>query len=461
MFRSLSLRLTLQFSVIFALLTLTAFSLSYVNLQKILLKKIDKKLITDAFEIEKTLQTHGLEEAIREVNLEAEAEGINRVFIRFFSPQKKLLATSNLSAWPDIQIIPEKSNPTTSQMFNTLRIEGMQYQTRLLTQTFEGDYLLQIGFLLKEDSKLLEDFRKVFGIAFLSMIFCGYLSGLMISKRAMKGIEKVRQTADRMGQGDFSHRVALGNDGEEIISLALTFNQMQDRIARLIAELRDVTNNIAHDLRSPLTRIRGLAETTLTGPQKMTEYQDMAGLVIEECDKLTSMVNTMLEIAETDAGLQAPPEVSVDMAKIIKDVSQLFLTVADDKSLEIHLSGASKPLWVLGDRSRLQRTVANLVDNAIKYTPHGGKVEICATADNQWVLISISDTGPGIPEDKWEHIFARFFRLDESRSTPGCGLGLSLARSVAQAHGGEIKLDSDLGKGSTFTLRLPSEQLDL
>lgn len=457
MIRTLSARLTLQLSLIFALLTLVAFTLSYINLKIILLEKTDANITIDAFEIAKTLQTGGLSEAIREIGLEAEAEGINRIFIRLFSPEREVLVTSNLSAWPELKIKPQEPKTEDRRDFTTLLLEGMRHKTRILTQDIGGGYLLQIGFLLKEDTSLLVGFRQGFATVFVALVIMGALSSFLISKRAMRGVERIRHIANRVSQGDFSHRVVLGNDGEEIENLARTFNQMQEKIQVLIHELQDVTNNIAHDLRSPLTRIRGLVETTLTGKQNIAEYQEMAGSVIEECDKLTGMVNTMLEIAETDAGIRTMPKTSVNMAEITRDVGQLFYTVAEDKGLDIQIMVAADPLEVRGDRSRLQRAVANLVDNAIKYTPSGGEVKIYAQANETHILISVADTGPGIPAEETEHIFNRFCRLDQSRSTPGCGLGLSLARTLIRAHGGDIHIESQLGHGSTFTISLPRQ----
>jgi len=455
MIRSLSVQLTFRFLVLFTLLFISAFAFVYWHLKLTLHDKIDEKLTKDAFEIAETLRTEGLEQAIREVHLEAEAEGVGRMFIRFFSPDQELIATSDWEAWSALHINLRKPVAETGQLFDTLVLPGAHHQVRMLHQGLEGGYLLQLGFLLKEDDRLLEDFRSIFGTAFSIMLLGGALSGYLISKRAMKGVERIRQTADRIGQGDFSHRVELGKDGEEIENLGRAFNQMQDRIQVLIGELKDVTNNIAHDLRSPLTRIRGLAETTLTGRQDLAEYRNMAGTIIEESDRMVGMVNTMLEIAETDAGLREIPKISVDLGDIVRDVGELFSTVAEDKGVELQVLIASAPLCVLGDRPRLQRAVANLLDNAIKYTPVGGTVTIQAAAAGGQILIVLADTGIGIPAEEQKSIFNRFYRLDESRSTPGAGLGLSLVQAVVKAHGGMVQVESEVGRGSVFTIRLP------
>lgn len=453
MIRTLSARLTIWFLALFAFLSLLAFSFSYVNLTAALNEKVDEQMAQDVFEISETLRAEGLEEAKREINLEAESEGVGRLFILFFAPDQVLLASSDLNAWPDpeqLARIPKSDND-----YQTLTLPGMDHETRILTQSLEGGYSLRIGYLLEDDERVLGDFREVFGTAFSIMLLGGAIAGFLISKRAMRGVDRIRQTTNRISQGDFSQRVPPGKDGEEIDNLARAFNQMQDKIQVLINELGEVTNNIAHDLRSPLTRIRGLAETTLTGRQSLPEYQDMAGAVIEECDKMVSMVNTMLEIAETDAGLRKIPNTPVDMADIARNVGELFSTVAEDKDLKIKVAAEGSHLMVRGDRTRLQRAVANLLDNAIKYTPRGGTITIRTRSEADHVQVLIADTGIGIPAEELSHVFDRFYRLDQSRSTPGSGLGLSLVQAVVRAHGGEIRVESTVGGGSVFIISLP------
>ncbi|MGC9325832.1 MAG: sensor histidine kinase, partial [Desulfomonilia bacterium] len=227
-----------------------------------------------------------------------------------------------------------------------------------------------------------------------------------------------------------------------------------ERIQALVEELKDVTNSIAHDIRSPLTRIRGVAETTLTGQPSPEEYQDMAVMVIDECDRLTEMINTMLEIAQTDSGIAQLSRTSLDLVELVRDAYELFSAVAEDKNLSFTFDPRDKKIEIFGDRSRLQRAIANIVDNALKYTPHDGSVNITVWQDLSHAVLTVSDSGSGITEQDLPHIFDRFFRSDSSRSTPGNGLGLSLSQSIIKAHEGEISVTSAPGVGSTFTVLL-------
>jgi signal transduction histidine kinase len=182
----------------------------------------------------------------------------------------------------------------------------------------------------------------------------------------------------------------------------------------------------------------------------------MAGSVIEGCDDLIEMIGTMLEIARTDSGVAELTVEPLDLREIVAEAADLFAPMAEDKHIHIRLAESSRAVWVSGDRSRLQRVVANLLDNAIKYTPCGGTVTLSMHTDAAGVKMEITDTGEGIDATDIPHVFDRFYRGDKSRSTPGSGLGLSLAQAIVRAHGGAITVKST-GRGTAFSVLLPSE----
>ena len=216
-----------------------------------------------------------------------------------------------------------------------------------------------------------------------------------------------------------------------------------------------MSDNIAHDLKSPITRIRGLAEVTLTTADHLEEYQHMASSTIEECDRLLDMINTMLVISRAEAGVQKLDWQSVDLTGLVRDAGGLFETTARDKDLQLSIA-TREPHRINGDARMLQRMVANLLDNAIRYTPQGGRIDIAVQRKpSGHVKMIFRDSGVGIRAEDLPRIFERFFRCDPSRSQTGTGLGLSLAQAVAHAHGGEIEVISEPGQGSTFSVTLP------
>jgi signal transduction histidine kinase len=243
--------------------------------------------------------------------------------------------------------------------------------------------------------------------------------------------------------------------GDEIEKLATTFNKMLDRIQDLIAGIREMTDNIAHDLRSPIARIRGIAEVTLTTGKSIKDYEVMAASTIEESDRLLAMVNTMLDISEIEAGIGKIPMAMFDVTKMITRACELFQPIADNNHVDVILK-MPHSCYLNGNIQMFQRIVANLIDNALKYTQPKGIVTISVNEDNQKVIISFKDTGPGISENDLKNIFRRFYRGDQSRAQEGTVLGLSMVRAVLNAHGGDIIVTSEPDKGSTFTVTMPS-----
>jgi signal transduction histidine kinase len=244
-------------------------------------------------------------------------------------------------------------------------------------------------------------------------------------------------------------------EGEEINALARAFNAMLERIEVLLNELQQVTDNVAHELRTPIARIRVMAETTLKTGGDLGEYREMAASVIDVCDDLIEMIGTMLEIAKTDSGTVELDLVPLDLPKLVAEAVDLFTPLAEDKDIDIRVLKPVHPMVFNGDLKKIQRIVANLLDNALKYTPVGGMVRLSTTRDEAFIKVEIADTGPGIPETDIPYVFDRFYRGDKSRTTAGSGLGLSLAQALARAHNGNITVTSS-DTGTTFCLLLPS-----
>lgn len=454
---TLAFRLTLWYAAIFAILSFGAFLAFYLIISSVIQRNTDQELLNDLSEFSSIMSVRGYDSFESEMKIEAESDGVDKVFFRLLSPKGETLASSNMSSWRNVgisRLALERLRNGADHAFETLAIPEHPDRARVLYGIIGHGKILQIGKSLKDDRQFLEIFREVFSTIMVVLMLFSALIGWVMARQAMSGVEEVTRTAMDISKGAFEQRVSIRDRGDEINRLATAFNVMLDRIDVLVTGMREMTDNMAHDLRSPVTRIRGVAEMALTTGKSMDEYEAMAANTIEECDRLLEMVNTMLDISETEAGASKPLMVKTDIAELVRVVCELFQPTAEKNNVAL-ISGISDNSFVYGNIQALQRMVVNLLDNAFKYTPSGGTVTVSLKGNEGQVVISVSDTGIGISHDDLPHIFKRFYRCDQSRSQAGIGLGLSLAQAIAKAHGGNISAASNPGQGTKFMVTLP------
>jgi signal transduction histidine kinase len=280
--------------------------------------------------------------------------------------------------------------------------------------------------------------------------------GFHLSKKAMAGVERVTEVASRVRAGNFSARVSASSEGTEIQALVESFNAMVSRIEVLMQELRDVTANIAHDLKTPVTRMRGLLESMGWEEVSSGEREQIIASAMEECDRIMPLVDSVLELSRAEAGMLVLQLESFDLSGEVQTAHAIFSTLAEDRAIAFELEAPENAVPMVGDRSRMQRVVANLIDNAFKFTPEGGRVLLRLEATPNQAIITVSDNGPGIPKSELENVFKRFYRLDPSRATPGHGMGLSMVRAFVNAFGGSVSIESDAGKGCSVIVVVPT-----
>jgi heavy metal sensor kinase len=458
---TLAFRLTLWYAFIFTVSFLFAFLVFYLVMTSVIQRRTDQDLLAEATEFSSIFAQGGIDAVATAMHLEADSEGVNKMFLRLLAPNGQEFTSSDVSSWGTMvqgKAALERLTYGGSHVFETVSSAQHRHKARILYSVIGPGRILQIGLSLKDDERLMEDFKEIFGTTLAVVLVCAVLVGWFMARRALLGVEELTQTAVEISNGALEKRVPMKARGEEIDALATAFNNMLDRIHALINGMREMTDNIAHDLRSHITRIRGNAEMTLTSAKPVDECEMIAANIIEECDRLLDMMNAMLDISEAEAGASKLTIERVDMVKVVREACELFQPVAEDKGVTI-VSQVSAKLFVYGDIQKLQRMIANLLDNALKYTPSGGTVTISVNGDEEQMVVSVNDTGIGISRDDLPNIFRRFFRCDQSRSGPGIGLGLSLAIAIARAHGGDIAAASNPGHGSTFTVTLPLKPL--
>jgi heavy metal sensor kinase len=455
---TLAFRLTLWYAGIFSLSACIAFTFFYLLMTSMFRDQTDRDLYRQAGIFSTIMATDGVEAVKRFAALESQASGEKKIFYRLFYPTGISFSSSNMSYWQDIGVTRaniEQALRGNSQIYETLTIPNRAEQVRILYSNIGAGVILQLGQSLENVASFVEAFRQIVIATLIMLVLLSAGFGWFLARRAVSGVQVVTRTARSISAGSLEERVPVNTRGDEIDQLATTFNAMLDRIQHLVEGIREISDNVAHDLKSPLTRIRGAAEIALTTGKDMAEFEQMAASNIEECDRLLDMINTMLMISQTEAGVGELVKADVDITQIVKDACDLFQPMAADKRVDL-VCGEIETTALKGDLSLLQRLVANLVDNAIKYTQAGGRVNVSVhTKKHHGIVLTVADTGVGISEEELPHIFERFYRCDPSRSTTGAGLGLSLAKAIAEAHQGRIKVKSESGKGSTFKVVLP------
>ncbi|MEZ5810901.1 MAG: ATP-binding protein [Rhizobiaceae bacterium] len=317
--------------------------------------------------------------------------------------------------------------------------------------------ILLVGRDLGEPERFRQVVRRALMFALGVMAIGGFLIWFFVGRRALKRIDGVTDASRRIMAGDLSGRLPVSGAGDEFDRLSQNLNAMLERIASLNEGLKQVSDNIAHDLKTPLTRLRNRAEDALSGRKKTAEYRDALEGTIAEADQLIRTFNAILMISRLEAGYSAEPTAEVDLDAILADVVELYEPVAEDASVKLTVESPGRTT-VKGNRELIGQALSNILDNAIKYSAGNGEGPMATLKlerRGDEVLLSVADNGPGIAEADRERATERFVRLEESRSQPGSGIGLALAKAVMHFHGGRLEL-AGADNGLTVTMAFPT-----
>ncbi len=450
----LTFKLTFLYIVLFIISSSIALSIFFLRVSSITLNRTDVELLEEVNEFS---QERNLQVIVSEITKEMESEDKEKLFFRLLNVNGDIIRSWNTESFDTLDLQEDTMKTlilNKEPIFRTIESKSGDRSFRAITGAISQSTILQVGISLEENEEYLSVFRRLLILLIIPLCILAGLIGWALARKAMRGVEEVTQTAIDISRGAFDKRVSVKSHSTEIDNLAKVFNGMVDRLQAAISSMREMNNNIAHDFRSPLARIRVMAEMSIMGEKSTQELKDLAVNTLEECDNLINIVNTTMDIAETEVGLGAFSLEKIKLNQLVNEAIELFDHIAAEKNIRISVD-IPKRCTLHADKNKLQRMITNLLENAIKYTNPGGRIFISITLDEDKVIMKFKDTGIGIEKADLSKIFNRFYRCDKSRSGEGIGLGLSLVKAIVEASGGTIEVISQIGKGSQFIVSFP------
>jgi signal transduction histidine kinase len=461
--RTTAFRLTLAYLFLFALFAASLLGYFAWNTRRLITEQITTTVNAEIGEINEIFTRRGLRGLVYTIGNRALRPGANLYLVT--TPTGQAISGNVGSLAPGVMATTGWSETAYRRLDEQ---DTADHRALVRVTELSNGFRLLIGRDLEERRRLFGIVAKAAQWSLLVVVVLGLGGGIFVARRVLRRIDAMTGTTQRIMAGDLSGRLPVGRSGDELDRLAENLNAMLERIETLMMGLKEVSDNIAHDLKTPLTRLRNRAEEALARSGSEAEYRNALERTIEESDGLIRTFNALLMIARAESGQARGNMTDFDAAEVASGIHELYEPLAEDSGVILRVKTGPAPLH--GNRELISQALANLVENAIKYgtpvpaaQPLGAdavasaekEILIEARRDGGQVLLSVTDRGPGIPEADRKHAVERFVRLETSRTQPGSGLGLSLASAVATLHGGELRL-GDAQPGLSATLAIPA-----
>ena len=465
-YRRTDTKMTLWYMVTFLISSLVICTFLYLGLRYRLIKEIDQFLLDETKEMEKVLSQEPQEtNFLMRFEDEVMARKYYPFFFQILDPKGEPLYISEgfREIGYELQDRVLTNARNRKETLEEINSDGGRIAFRIISTPVYRDgrliEIIQLGTQLHYVKRNLSHFRDNILIALPIILVFGTLGGWVLARRSLSPIGYIAVKAQSITSQNLSERLIVRGTGDEMDDLIRTINAMIARLESSFKRMAEFTADASHELKTPLCAMRGEAEVLLLKERKAEEYQEGLAHFIEQFDHLNQMINDLILLSKLDTTEVALKMAPLRLDLLIKDLCNFFQVLAEQKNIALEI-GTLEEVTVIGDKIRLQQLFTNLIDNAIKYTTQGA-IRVTAKKNEDAVAVKIVDTGMGIPEEEREKIFKRFYRMDKSRSreTGGVGLGLSIAEWVVHAHHGRIEVDSEINRGSTFTVYLPLQRI--
>jgi Signal transduction histidine kinase len=460
--KSLAVRLSLWFAAMFTAGFTAIFGLLYWTLGRQIEAQEAEALQLRLQQYADIYGASGLNGLRQRVAEDSASPRVRSLFIRLIGPRGDAIWGLIPPGWIEEDArrvaVPDGWGGWTERRTYTVRVpKDEQQDLAVAGRVLPGGFLLQVGRSTDSRAVLLAPLRKTFLWVGGAVVVVGFVAGVVAARRATRPLRDVIATAQRIiATGELDARVPPPKRDDDVAELVRAFNTVLDKNAGLLRAMREALDNVAHDLRTPLTRLRGTAELALQGAAMnggTGAQTDALADCVEQADDVLRLLRALMEISEAEAGVLKLEKSECDLSALARSAAELYAEVAEAKPVTLKVEGEAT-LPVLGDATRLRQAIANLVDNAVKYTPAGGSVTVRTMRENGDAVLSVQDTGPGVPVAEQARVWERLYRGDWSRSERGWGLGLSMVRAIVEAHGGRVGLRNATEGGAVFEVRL-------
>ena len=448
---SYSFRIALLYVLLFLISTLILFVFIFLTSTRSSIEQLDETLQSDKIVFLERYEQSGLNGLIRLVNNRAQSLG-NEAAYSLTTYDEEIIA-GNLASWP-LPLVPAPVGILELTLGISGEQPGQAHFRAEVIQLAEGYSLLlarSTQNILNTQNKL----KRTFFWAALITIALGLLGGYLLSKRAVQRIASINRLCRTIVDGDFSQRLEVTTVHDDLDNLSLNINQMLNKIENLMEEIVQVSDNIAHDMRTPLSRLRLKLEAIQSQSDMDEHARNKLGESIESADAIIDTFNALLRISKLQVQKRTDQFRQINFSAVVEDVIDLYAPLLEDKQ-QILVGNISADITLKGDKNLIFQAVSNLLDNAIKYTPELGTISVTIKGDAEMTRLLICDTGPGVPEAELENLSQRFYRVDSSRSLPGNGLGLSLVEAIANVHQANLKFTQHRPTGLCAILSFPS-----